>query len=124
MKSYEAVCIFHPNTTQEKIDSVISKVDSKITSLGGKVSKIDKWGMRRIMISPKRNKNLKEGYYVVVYFESDTSVPAQITNILTVTEDVIRFMVSLSKGAPAQAAEAAPEAEAKVEISPSMLGAQ
>jgi small subunit ribosomal protein S6 len=124
VKSYEAVCVFHPNTAEEKITSVISKIEAKISSLGGTVLKTDKWGMKRLAVSPKNSRTIKEGYYVAVYFDSDPSVPAQVTNIFTVTEDVLRFMISLSQGAPIPAAAAAPETEGKVEISPSMLGAQ
>ena len=125
LKTYETICIFKPETSEEKVSSVVAKVKSKIESLGGKVDKIENWGVKKVLISPKMNKNFKDGNYVMIYFTAETSVPVQVKNILQVTEDLVKFLVVVSNGIPAEApsAPAAASSDEKVEISPSMLGA-
>jgi small subunit ribosomal protein S6 len=123
-KTYETICIFKPETSEEKVNSVVAKVQAKIESLGGKVDKIENWGAKKVLISPKKNKIFKDGNYVMIYFTAEPSVPAQVKNILQVTEDLVKFLVVVSAGLPAEAPSApAAASEEKVEISPSMLGA-
>jgi len=121
VKSYEAIFVFEPGTADEKINSTIGKIENKIKSAGGSVGKVDKWGTRRLAISPKRNKTIKEGFFTIVYFNGEGSAPNEVRNVLKVTEGVVRYVINISKGIPSQEEAKAPEEE-KVEISPSMLG--
>lgn len=120
MKRYEAICIFYPDLAPEKIDSVISKVEGKITGSGGEVKKIDRWGMKKLSYAPRKGKGVKEGYYVAVYFSGPGATPNEVNGLLSVTEGLIRHMVAVSQVMPA-AEKPETKEEDKVEIASSML---
>jgi len=65
-----------------------------------------------------KKKGLKEGYYVLINFKGSTKITLELQNILRVTEDVIRFIITR---AMAKGLEAFQAPEEKVEIAESML---
>lgn len=118
MKNYEAICILNPRVTEEKLDSLTEKFKKKIESSGGKIGKIEKWGKKRLPYRFQSFKDLKDGLYLAVFFQSEPKVPKELENILTVTEDVVRFQICKAKDKEevlVKAAKTAPEEE-KVEI--------
>ena len=119
MKSYEAICVFNTELGEEKVSAIVSKIEDKIRSSKGEVTKIDKWGTRRLAYSPRKLKNVKDGNYIVIYFNSETRIPLEIRDLLRVTEGVVLYSIGVSKGLPAVEGKA-PEEE-KVEIAASML---
>ena len=93
MNPYELMLVFDPNLGEEKIDAILGKVEDKIKNNGGELTKTDKWGTRRLASMMKKAKKLQQGYYVVVYFKAEASVPAKVQQLLKVTEAVIRYSV-------------------------------
>ncbi len=115
MNSYELVLLFDPNLGDEKIGQIVSKVEGKVKSLGGELGKTDKWGAKNLPVRLQKAKKLKQAYYVVVYFKSETSIPGQLQNYLKVTENIIRYSVIRSQAKPEAEIEGAP-LEPKEEI--------
>ena len=106
MKKYELMLLLEPNLGEEKVASLVAKIEEKIKSLNGEVSQTDKWGIRRlahVMQSPKR---LQQAYYVVIYFQGPTSLPGELQAYLKVTEDVVRHGISLAVPKPVKRAKA------------------
>ena len=119
MRSYEAICVFNPEIGEEKINSVISKIEEKIKHSKGEIVKVDKWGLKRLAYSPRKFSKVKEGFYAVVYFKSDGKAPGEVRDLIRVTEGIVLYGIAVSKSeAPRE--EKAPE-EQKVEIASSML---
>lgn len=119
MKSYDAIITFNPEMHEEKINAIVSKVEAKIQSLGGEVTKTEKWGMKKMAFSPKKAKGVKEGYYVAIFFKGEGAVPIEVRNILRVTEGVIRYLITVSNEVRL---EMPPQGkEEKVEIASAML---
>lgn len=96
MKSYELMLLFDPGLGEEKIKQVVSKIESKTKTLGGEISKTDHWGTKNLGYSLKNPKKLSQVYYVVIYFNSETSLPAELQKTLKVTEEVFRYAISLA----------------------------
>ncbi|MFC1540557.1 30S ribosomal protein S6 [Candidatus Margulisiibacteriota bacterium] len=115
MNSYELMMIFDPNLGEEKIAAMLSKVEAKIKSLKGEVEKTDKWGTRPLSSVMSRARKLKQGYYVVIYFKSETSAPGPLQAYLKVTENIVRYSVLKSVGMPPQEIKGSPT-EGKDEI--------
>ena len=67
------------------------KFSALITDLGGAVSTVDKWGMRKFAY-PINYKT--EGYYVLMNFESAPEVPAELERQMRNDENVVRFLVT------------------------------
>ncbi|MFH1709937.1 MAG: 30S ribosomal protein S6 [bacterium] len=115
MKPYEAIIIFNPAVTEDKIDVSVSKFEKKIKDSGGVDVITAKWGMRKLASQVKKAKKATEGYYVLINFNGEGATPNELRSLLDVSEEIIRYSVICSR--PAQ-----PEPkEEKVEIEPSMI---
>lgn len=118
MNSYDAICIFDPRIKEEKLGAILSKFEKVIKEGGGEVEKMDKWGLKKLAFTFKKTKGLKEGYYILINFKGSAKITLELQNILRVTEDVIRFIITR---ATAKELEAFQAPEEKVEIAESML---
>ncbi|MCI8362492.1 MAG: 30S ribosomal protein S6 [Clostridia bacterium] len=88
MNKYESVVIINPNVDEEGIKSLVQKFTALINN-DGKLEKADELGKRRLAYEVKKN---KEGYYVVFYFEANTSLIAELERNYRITDEVIKFM--------------------------------
>ncbi len=88
MNKYESVVIINPNVDEEGIKALIQKISDLINN-DGKLEKADELGKRRLAYEVKKN---KEGYYVVFYFEANTSLIAELERNYRITDEVIKFM--------------------------------
>ncbi len=89
MNKYEAMIIFRPNLEEEKREEIFNKF-KKIIDSNGSVSTIDEWGSRKLAYLID---DFKEGYYIVVNFESEADVVNEINRVAKITDEVIRHMV-------------------------------
>ncbi|MBE3089507.1 MAG: 30S ribosomal protein S6, partial [Actinobacteria bacterium] len=55
-----------------------------------KVSNIDKWGVRKLAYSIKKQEN---GYYIIVYFNGESGVISELDRINKINEKILRHMV-------------------------------
>lgn len=88
MNKYESVVIINPNVDEEGTKALVQKFTDLINS-DGKVEKADELGKRRLAYEVNKN---KEGYYVVFYFEANTSLIAELERNYRITDEVIKFM--------------------------------
>ena len=93
MNSYELLLIFDPRLGEEKIGQVVGKIEDKIKSLGGEPKKTEKWGVKRLPNLFKKAKTMPQVYYVMLFFEAPSKVPAGLQAYLKVNEDVFRYAV-------------------------------
>lgn len=88
MNKYESVVIINPNVDEEGTKALVEKFTNLINS-DGKLEKADELGKRRLAYEVNKN---KEGYYVVFYFEANTSLIAELERNYRITDEVIKFM--------------------------------
>jgi len=112
VNSYELMLIFDPNLGEETISGIVTKLEEKIKKLGGELEKTDKWGVRRLASVMNKARKLTQGYYVVVYFKSETSLPGQLQSTLKVTENIVRYSLLRATEKPAAEIEGEPQIEA------------
>jgi small subunit ribosomal protein S6 len=78
----------------EADESVVSTAMDRITKVistsGGEVSNIDRWGRRRFAYELK---HLTEGYYVVARFTAEPETQAELDRVLNLADEVIRFKI-------------------------------
>lgn len=109
MNAYELVVLFDPNLGEEKIGQIISKIEAKISSLGGELEKTDKWGVKNLPGRLKSAKKLKQAYFTVIYFKGASELPGKLQGFLKVTENIIRYSTQRSQPMPAAEIEGAPQ---------------
>ena len=68
----------------------IDRITKVVSSAGGEVGKIDRWGRRRFAFEIAKQ---TEGYYVVAKFTADPSVIADLDRTLNLADEVVRHKV-------------------------------
>jgi len=89
MNNYETIFIINPNLEEEAIKALIEKFSSIINS-DGKVSEVNEWGKKKLAYPMKKH---SEGYYVLVNFEANPSLIAELERNYRITDEVIKFIV-------------------------------
>src|SRR6267142_6739977 len=89
MRIYEELFIVKPDAPEEEIDQFIEQMRSVVTTSGGTVDKVDKWGKRRLAY---RVDKYREGAYVLVQFTSGPDVVKEFERRLRVSDLVIKFL--------------------------------
>lgn len=90
MRAYEIMLIYTPNLDEEALDAAVERTTTLITSSGGEVEKVDKWGKRRLAYEIN---DLTEGFYVVIDFKADSETTSEVERILKITDEVVRYLL-------------------------------
>lgn len=93
MKNYELLYIIDNGIEEEAREGIINKISAIVTDSGGKVDTLDKWGAKKLAY-PIDFKT--EGYYVMMNFQAESDIPAEVQRVLKITDSVMRYMI-LSK---------------------------
>ena len=91
MNRYEMLYIIDAGASDESREAVISKFENLVTTSGGTVEKIHKWGMNKLAYTIKFK---DEGYYVLMTFSADGALLKEIDRVAGITDEVIRRMVT------------------------------
>ncbi len=87
-REYETVFILRPETNQDGIQSVNTRVRGVIDGMGGKLLKLDNWGKRKLAYEIK--KQLK-GIYLYWQYLGTSGVVEEIERNLRMLDSVIRY---------------------------------
>jgi len=90
VRQYELVFILKTNLDEEATEAVIDKVKGIIENNGAEVTKLDKWGKRRLAYEIKHT---REGYYVIINFKGEPAVAGELDRILKITDEVLRHII-------------------------------
>lgn len=88
MNKYESVVIINPNVDEEAVKSLVTKF-TEIINNDGKLEKVDELGKRKLAYEIAKN---KEGYYIVLYFEANPNLIAELERNYRIIDTVIKFM--------------------------------
>lgn len=89
MKAYELSVLFHPDL-EMNLDPALAKVKKLIESNGGKITKEEPEGKKRL------NYQIKGNDYALYYYfdvELPAEAPTKISNSLGINDEVIRFLI-------------------------------
>ena len=89
MKEYELTVLIHPDLEVD-LESPLKKVRDLITSNGGQIVREDNWGKKKLAY---RIKN--EDFAVYVYFDVNlpAEAPLKISNVLNISDEVLRYLL-------------------------------
>jgi len=90
MNKYELVYVIDAALEDEARKAVIDRFNGMIEQNGGKVLKVDEWGKRRLAY-PINYKT--EGYYLLVNFESEATLPREIERNMQIAETILRYLI-------------------------------
>ena len=89
MKEYELSILFHPDL-EMNLDPALDKVKKLIKNAGGKITKEEPDGKKRLAYPIDGNE------YAIYYYmdvELPADAPAKISSTLGITDEVIRFLI-------------------------------
>ena len=110
MKEYELTVLINPDLEAD-LEKTLVDVRKIVTSAGGKITKEDNWGKKKLAYQIKG-----ENFAVYVYMECElpADAPLKISNTLNITDAALRYLlVRVDEKARKAAEEAAKEAAEK-----------
>lgn len=88
MNKYESIIIISPNLDEGEIEGIVTEITDLINQ-NGKVTKVDKKGIKKLAYEIKKN---KEGYYIIFYFETKENVIVELERNYRINENIIKFI--------------------------------
>lgn len=89
MNSYETVFILTPVLSEEQAKEAVQAFESKISSLSGKVSHSESWGLRKLAY-PIQKKST--GFYFLTEFAAPGEAISELEVMFKRDERVMRFL--------------------------------
>jgi small subunit ribosomal protein S6 len=89
LRNYEVVFISAPNTAEGDLNKITTQLEHVVTEKGGKLTKIDNWGRRKLAY---RIKKFDEGIYTLLHIEGTGQEISEVERRLRVTDFVIRHL--------------------------------
>jgi len=87
---YDLIFICLPTTPEEEVAKIIATLEQVIAERGGKVEKIDKWGIRKMSYQVAKQ---REGYYVYMSVRgAQPDLIKELERRLKVSDAVIKYM--------------------------------
>ena len=90
MNKYELLYIIDNDLSEEAKQAVIDRLSAVVTSAGGEVVSLDKWGTRKYAYTIDFK---SEGYYVLRTFTAPATVPAELTRLSRIMDEIVRIMI-------------------------------
>jgi len=90
LRDYELVFIVSPEVAEDRLDATIETVSQWVTSKGGVVSQVERWGKRRLAY-PIRH--FAEGNYVLFRLKLDPGRNQELDTSLKISEEILRHLL-------------------------------
>ena len=89
MKEYELTVLIHPDLEVD-LEAPLDKVRKLVADAGGKVLAEDNWGKKKLAY---RINNQDFAVYVQLNVELPAEAPLKISNMLNITDEVLRYLL-------------------------------
>lgn len=87
-REYESVTIIKPDTPKPEILQLITRLQGVFSERGGKLLKVDSWGMRVLAYPVAKN---RKGIYLYWRFIGGSDMVTEFERLLGLAQQVIRF---------------------------------
>jgi small subunit ribosomal protein S6 len=90
MRRYEAMVIVDARLDEGDQQKAVDRIVGVITDSGGRVSKVDRWGVRRFAYEIAHQ---REGYYFVADFTAPEETVGSLKRTIQISDEFIRGKV-------------------------------
>ncbi len=90
MDKYELAVLYHPDLEID-LEKAEAQVAKHVADAGGKITATDNWGKRKLMYKIAGHEH---AVYVFYTLELPAAGVSQLNNILNITGEVIRFLIT------------------------------
>ncbi len=102
MSLYEHTFLARQDITSQQVETMIEGYRSIIETAGGKIAKVEYWGLKQIAYRVKKN---RKAHYTLLNIDAPHAAVAEMERQMSISEDVLRFMTikvdALEEGASA-----------------------
>lgn len=91
-QDYESLYIVKADLSEEDIDKEIESITTLVESEGASIIELSKWGKKRLAYAMKKQ---RYGFYVLLRFTAETSVPEKLTRHFRFNENILKGMIVL-----------------------------
>ncbi len=92
---YESVTVLHPTVTEAEIEAEIAAITEMVTSAGGRMIEIERWGRRRLAYEIRK---VHDAIYTHYRFEAPTSVLTDLDRRYRLNERLLRHLTLIAEG--------------------------
>jgi len=90
VRDYELMVVMSPDLDEAGIEATTERVGSQISSRGGEVVDVQKWGRRRLAYPIAKH---RDGFYTVTKLKIDPEATPPLERSLILNESVIRHLL-------------------------------
>jgi len=94
LRDYELVVVIDPEIDEERLSATLDRISQFVTTRGGEVIDVDRWGKRKLAYPIKRR---SEGDYVITHFRLEPAQAAELEAGLRLSEEVLRHLLVRSE---------------------------
>lgn len=92
MKTYEILYVLDTALSDEDKEAFGKKFEDIVTSKGGNVVSVDKWGVKKLAY-PINYKT--DGYYVLMTVEADGAIVKELDRVAGLSAEVLRRLITV-----------------------------
>ncbi len=89
MRRYETIYILRPTLSEDEVTAVIDNANTIITSDGGQIISLDKWGLKTLAYLIKKE---TQGYYVYCDYATEPANVTEMERKFRIDESVMKYM--------------------------------
>ncbi|MCP5432534.1 MAG: 30S ribosomal protein S6 [Alphaproteobacteria bacterium] len=89
MALYEHVFIARQEIAQTQVDQLIAQFKELIATGGGKVGRIEYWGLKPLTYRIRKN---RKGHYILMDLDAPAPAVAELERQLSLHEDILRYL--------------------------------
>lgn len=89
-RQYEAFYIVRPDLPDAEVQKIADRFKGVVEEKGGTVASAGKWERRKLAYEVN---GFKDGNYVLMNFEADPALPAELNRLMRISDDIIRHRI-------------------------------
>ncbi|HHT20114.1 MAG TPA: 30S ribosomal protein S6 [Tissierellia bacterium] len=89
MNKYESILVFRPDMEDDAREALLERFKG-IIAAHGTVESVDDWGKKRLAYEIEK---LQEGYYYLLTFDADHTLPTELERNYKISDQVIRYNI-------------------------------
>jgi small subunit ribosomal protein S6 len=89
MALYEHIYLARQDISAQQVDALTARFKAVIESFGGKVEKVEYWGVKSLAYRIKKN---RKAHFSLLNIDGPPAALAELERQMGINEDVIRFM--------------------------------
>ncbi len=90
MNNYEMMYIIPSQSSDEEKEALIAQVNGMIEKENGKIESVERIGNKKLAYEINKK---RDGFYVLVNFTAESSVPNKLGALLSITSNIMRYII-------------------------------